>query len=139
MWVANNGNNTDTVSKFDAASMTLVASYNTGNSPDGVAFDGTNIWVTNSYGNSAVVLNRNGKELAGYIVGIFPLSMVFDGQSMWIGNGTGTNVGTPVPGIGSLTKIRVADGRSMGTFTIGHHVRGPRVRWHFDMGVQLER
>jgi DNA-binding beta-propeller fold protein YncE len=50
--------------------------------------------------------------------------MVDDGQNMWIGNGTGVNVGPPVPGIGSLTKIRIADGRNMGTFTIGHHVRG---------------
>lgn len=124
MWVANNGNNTNTVSKFDAASMTLVASYPTGRSPDGVAFDGTNIWVTNSYADSVWVFNLSGRQLQGYATGVFPLSMVFDGQSMWIGNGTGVNVGTPVPGIGSLTKIRVADGRSMGTFTIGHHVRG---------------
>jgi DNA-binding beta-propeller fold protein YncE len=124
MWVANNGNNTDTVSKFDAASMTLVANYATGRSPDGVAFDGKNIWVTNSYGGTVWVFNLSGIQIHGYATGVFPLSMAFDGKNMWIGNGTGVNVGTPVAGIGSLTKIRVADGRNMGTFTIGNHVRG---------------
>jgi DNA-binding beta-propeller fold protein YncE len=124
IWVANNGNNTNTVSKFDAASMTLVATYPTGRSPDGVAFDGTNMWVTNSYGDTVWVFTQSGKQIYGYATGQFPLSMAFDGQNMWIGNGTGVDVGPPVPGIGSLTKIRVADGRNMGTFTIGHHVRG---------------
>lgn len=123
IWVANDGT-LDTVTKFDAASMTFVANYPVGRAPDQLAFDGTNVWVTNSNSNNVWVLNRNGTQLHGYATGIFPLSMAFDGQNMWIGNGTGVNVGPPVPGIGSLTKIRVADGRNMGTFTIGHHVRG---------------
>jgi DNA-binding beta-propeller fold protein YncE len=125
VWVANNGNGTDTVSKFDAASMTLINSYRVGRSPDGVAFDGANIWVTNSYNNNVWVLDREtGEQLAGYPTGIFPLSMAFDGSNMWIGNGTGVNVGPPVPGIGSLTKIRASDGANLGSFTIGNHVRG---------------
>jgi DNA-binding beta-propeller fold protein YncE len=124
IWVANNGNSTDTVSKFDAASMTLVASYPTASAPDGVAFDGTNIWVTNSYSGTVWVFNRSGTQLHGYLTGgLFPLFMVDDGQNMWIGNGTSVNTGPPVPGFSSLRKIRIADGRNMGTFTVGHHVR----------------
>ena len=124
MWVANNGNNTNTVSKFDAASMTLVGSYPVGHAPDGVAFDGANIWVTNSESNNVWVLNRSGRQIAAYGTGVFPLSLISDGHNMWIGNGTGVNVGPQVPGTGSLTKISIANGQSMGTFSIGHHVRG---------------
>lgn len=124
MWVANNGNNSNTVSKFDAANMTQVGTYSVGRSPDGVAFDGNNIWVTNSYSNNVWVLNRNGKQIAAYGTGVFPLSLISDGHNMWIGNGTGVNIGTQVSGKGSLTKIRIANGQSMGTFSIGNHVRG---------------
>lgn len=124
MWVANNGNNSDSVSKFDAANMALVGTYSVGHSPDGVAFDGNNIWVTNSESNNVWVLNRNGRQIAAYGTGVFPLSLISDGHNMWIGNGTGVNVGPQVAGTGSLTKISIANGQSMGTFSIGHHVRG---------------
>jgi len=125
VWIANNGVNTNSVTKFDAASRTMLATYLVGRNPDGVAHDGTYIWVTNSYSNDVWTLNRDtGQQVAGYATGTFPLSMVYDGQNMWIGNGTGVNVGPPVPGIGSLTKIRAADGTNLGTFTVGHHVRG---------------
>ena len=124
MWVANNGNNSDTVSKFDAANMQLVGTYSVGHAPDGVAFDGNNIWVTNSESNNVWVLNRNGQQIAAYGTGVFPLSLISDGHNMWIGNGTGVNVGPQVSGVGSLTKIGIANGQSMGTFSIGNHVRG---------------
>jgi DNA-binding beta-propeller fold protein YncE len=124
MWVANNGNNSNTVSQFDAANMSRVGTYSVGHSPDGVAFDGNNIWVTNSYSNNVWVLNRRGHQIAAYGTGVFPLSLISDGHNMWIGNGTGVNVGTQVSGTGSLTKINIATGQNMGTFSIGHHVRG---------------
>jgi DNA-binding beta-propeller fold protein YncE len=124
MWVANNGNNSNSVSKFNAANMTLAGTYAVGRSPDGVAFDGHNIWVTNSYSNNVWVLNLSGKQLAAYATGVFPLSLLSDGHNMWIGNGTGVNVGKQVSGRGSLTKIAIATGQSMGTFSIGNHVRG---------------
>ncbi|MHB8721409.1 MAG: Vgb family protein [Steroidobacteraceae bacterium] len=125
VWVANNGVGANSVSKFDAATLNLVATYGTGLNPEGVAYDGANIWVTNSYNNSVWKLDRDtGQQLAGYATGIFPLAIAFDGKNMWIGNGTGVNIGTPVPGSGSLTKIRAADGANLGTFTVGDHVRG---------------
>jgi DNA-binding beta-propeller fold protein YncE len=125
MWTANNGPNANSVSKFDAATQTLVATYPVGLLPDGVAYDGRYVWVTNSYSNNVWTLNRDsGQQIDSYSTGTFPLSIVYDGQNMWIGNGTGVNVGTQISGKGSLTKIRAADGTPLGTFTIGNHVRG---------------
>ena len=46
MWTANYSNNT--VSKIDVATGTVIATYPVGTNPFGIAFDGTNIWVTNN-------------------------------------------------------------------------------------------
>jgi hypothetical protein len=125
MWIANNGQGMDSVSKLSVAAKALVASYPVGHAPDGVGFDGSRIWVTNSYNNNVWTLSKDtGQQLAAYWTGTFPLTVIYDGTNMWIGNGTGVNVGPPVPGIGSLTKIRATDGTALGTFTVGHHVRG---------------
>ena len=98
--------------------------FQVGRSPDGVAFDGSYIWVTNSYSNTVWKLDPDtGKELAGYATGIFPLSIIYDGTNMWIGNGT-VVTGLAVPDHGSVTKIRAADGANLGTFSLGTHVRG---------------
>jgi len=125
IWTANNGANTNSVSKFDVATQRLVATYPVGLAPDGVAYDGSYVWVTNSYGNDVWVLNRDtGQRIGAHPTGLFPLSIIYDGQNMWIGNGIGVNVGTQISAKSSLTKIRAADGAALGTFTIGNHVRG---------------
>jgi DNA-binding beta-propeller fold protein YncE len=125
IWTANNGPGANSVTKIDAAAMSIVNTYSVGLGPDGVAFDGTNVWVTNSLNNSVWQIDRNsGAYLAGYPTGLFPLAIVFDGTNMWIGNGTGVNVGSAVVGPGSLSKIRVSDGADLGTFGVGNHVRG---------------
>jgi len=125
IWTANNGLNANSVSKIDVVTKTIKNTYIVGLDPDGVAFDGTYIWVTNSNNNDVWKLDRDtGEQLASYPTGIFPLSIIFDGRNMWIGNGTSVNVGAPVPGVGSLSKIRAADGANLGTFAVGNHVRG---------------
>jgi len=127
IWVANNGAGANSLSKFDAVSQTLVATYPVGLDPDGVAFDGTAIWVTNSYSNNVWKINRDtGAYIDSYSTGIFPTSVVYDGANIWVGNGTGTgvDVGSPVSGVGTVAKIRAADGTILGTYTVGNHVRG---------------
>jgi DNA-binding beta-propeller fold protein YncE len=125
VWVANNGVGANSVTKFDAASQTQLATYPVGLNPDGVAFDGTYIWVTNSYNNNVWTIDRNtGAFVNSYSTGIFPVSIVYDGANMWVGNGTGVNVGVGVSGLGTVTKIRAADGTILGSYTVGNHVRG---------------
>jgi DNA-binding beta-propeller fold protein YncE len=125
IWVANNGVGANSVTKFNAVSQTLLATYPVGLNPDGLAFDGNFIWVTNSYNNNVWKINREtGEYINGYTTGIYPLSIIYDGTNMWVGNGNCGSPGVPVPGVGGLTKIRAADGVTLGTYTTGNTVRG---------------
>jgi len=124
IWTANNGANVNTVSKFDAASMTLVATYPVGNAPDGLAFDGTYVWVTNSYSNNVMKLDRDtGEVVRTYPTGTYPLSIISVGADMWIGNGA-IDAGLPPLAAASLTELRVNGGVDLGTFAAGNAVRG---------------
>ena len=68
-----------------------------GSSPFGVAFDGTNAWVTNFSGGTVSVINAATGQLATGLpnnpinVGNDPDGIAFDGTNMWVtnwGNGT---------------------------------------------------
>jgi DNA-binding beta-propeller fold protein YncE len=64
-----------------------VSAYAAGNSPAGVAFDGTNIWVAdaNSY-NVTKLLASNGTAEGKYTVGSSPIGVAFDGTNIWVAN-----------------------------------------------------
>ena len=125
VWVANNGVGENTVSKFDARSMALIANYPVGLAPDGIAFDGTYIWVTNSYSNNVMKLDReSGAILRTYPTGEYPLSIIFDGKDMWVGNGDIAGPDSPPLSTASLSKLRAAGGVLLGTFASGNAVRG---------------
>jgi len=120
VWVADDGPYANTVSKFDAQSQTLIATYPVGLTPDALAFDGTYIWVANSYNNNVWLINPDtGEFVNGFATGLFPTDLVFDGADMWVSNGVFPTLGT-----GSVTKIRAADGTTLGTYTVGNQVRG---------------
>jgi len=124
IWTANNGIGANTVSKFDDATMTFIATYPVGNGPDGLAFDGTYVWVTNSYSDNVMKLDREtGAILRTYPTGTYPLSIVFDGKNMWVGNGA-VNSGLPPLAAASVTELRAAGGVNLGTFAAGNRVRG---------------
>ena len=55
--------------------------------PYGVAFDGANIWVTNSGSVSVTKLRASdGTVLGTYNVGLNPRGVVFDGTNIWVVN-----------------------------------------------------
>jgi DNA-binding beta-propeller fold protein YncE len=126
IWVANNGNGSplsNTVSKYDPETLTVVASYRVGLNPDGVAFDGSYIWVTNSNSNNVMKISRDtGAVVRSYPTGLFPLSILFDGRNMWIGDGDNQEVGDLHTG--SVTKLGAFGGYNLGTFPVGSAVRG---------------
>ena len=55
--------------------------------PYGVAFDGANIWVTNSGSVSVTKLRASDRTVLGtYNVGLNPRGVVFDGTNIWVVN-----------------------------------------------------
>jgi DNA-binding beta-propeller fold protein YncE len=61
--------------------------YPVGSNPYGVAFDGSNIWVTNFGSNTVTKLLASGGALVGtYTVGSNPYGVAFDGTNIWVAN-----------------------------------------------------
>jgi len=64
--------------------------------PDSVAFDGENIWGTDSVGDSVVKFRASdGLNLGTFSAGAVPRSIAFDGANMWVTNGSGNTVTKP--------------------------------------------
>jgi DNA-binding beta-propeller fold protein YncE len=77
--------------------------FNVGISPDGTAFDGANIWVTNftGFGNGMVTKLRasDGSVLGTFTVGAGPIGIAFDGANIWV---SGSN---------AIIELRASDGK----------------------------
>jgi len=79
-------------------------------STKGICYDGANIWVTNSDGNSVVKLNPEDGSIIGiYEVGLAPHGICFDGANIWVANEASN----------SVTKLRAYDGTVLGTYAVG--------------------
>ena len=79
------------------------------NSPEGLAFDGTNMWAANSTGNSVLLVEPDGTIKNSFTAGGGPSSMVFDGVYMWVANFSA----------GSVMKLRPSDGTILATANVG--------------------
>ncbi len=69
-----------------------VTSVGVGYQPTGVTFDGANIWVANSSGNTMTEIQpNNGNVLGTFPTGSYPTGVAFDGVNIWIAcNGAGS-------------------------------------------------
>ncbi len=86
-----------------------------GGSPQELAFDGANIWVTNYMDNNVTKLRASdGANLGSFAVGSFPQRIALDGANIWVANLDSDNV----------TKLRASDGANLGTFSVGSGARG---------------
>jgi hypothetical protein len=84
-----------------------------GSYPRGVAFDGSNVWVTNEIHNTVTKLRaRDGAILGTFAVGVRPSEAAFDGANLWVVCGN------------SVTKLRASDGAKLGTFNVDLALRG---------------
>ena len=93
------------------------AQYTTGLSPFGVAFDGTNIWVTNNDSNTVSKINPVTGVKVDYTTGSNPRGVAFDGTNIWVAN---------FGGGGSVSKIN-PNGVAPGTpinYTTGSYPQG---------------
>jgi outer membrane protein assembly factor BamB len=74
-----------------------------------MAFDGTNVWVTNALLNSVTkVRARDGIIVGTYDTGEFPFGIAFDGAHMWIANNRD----------GTLSLLRARDGALLATIPV---------------------
>jgi hypothetical protein len=73
--------------------------------PNGMAFDGTNMWVTDQGRNTV----RKGLVGQTFNVGHGPVGVAFDGTNIWVANSSD----------GTVTKLRASDGLTLGTFNVG--------------------
>lgn len=75
------------MTKLLAATGAVVGTYPVGSNPYGVAFDGPNIWVTNTGSNNVTKLQAPGGQVMGtFSVGIAPFGIAFDGANIWVAN-----------------------------------------------------
>src|SRR5205085_747178 len=85
-------------------------SFPVGSGPNGVAFDGASIWVTNNGSNNVTKLRASDGALQGtFNVGAKPVGVAFDGANIWVANLSSN----------SVTKLRASDGALQGTFSVG--------------------
>lgn len=88
-------------------------SYSVGGHPQGMAFDGENLWVAvgGSAGSKIVKLRpADGAVLAAFDVGIAPWALAWDGSALWAG------------GHGGLVQVRPADGAILSRNAAGEDV-----------------
>ncbi|MBI4316954.1 MAG: hypothetical protein HY675_00570 [Chloroflexi bacterium] len=94
-----------------------------GHGPGGIAFDGANMWVTNSLSNNVSVIPINATAPSKTLsVGPEPEGIAFDGANMWVVNGDSDSVSvTPINGtiptkgadVGHLPSAIAFDGANM--------------------------
>ncbi len=68
-------------------------SFNVGNYPSGVAFDGAKIWVVNYASDTVNKLRASDGDLQGtFNVGDRPRGVAFDGANIWVANSNDNTV-----------------------------------------------
>ena len=102
LYVANS--NGDSVSVIDTASDKEIERINVrlsetvppGNSPEGLALKGDDLYVANAHSNSVAVIELSDKSrstVRGFIpTGQYPSALAIVGQTLFVGNGKGTGV-----------------------------------------------
>ena len=93
----------------------VLGAFPVGANPQGICFDGTNMWITAAFGDNVNKLRASdGAVLGTFAVGMEPIFAAFDGANIWVAN----------EGSGTATKLRASDGALLGTFTVGTTPRG---------------
>ncbi len=117
IWVSNYDSNT--VSKIDPLTNTVVATIGVGAAPWGIAYGGSYIWVADSGSNSVskIDLSTN-KVVAMVVVGTGPKGVAFDGSHIWVTNSRMTN-GEWNGSSNSVSKIDLSTNKVVATVVVG--------------------
>jgi glutamine cyclotransferase len=116
IWVVSySGNEVLKLRPSDGALLQEVA---TGGGPASILFDGTYIWVSNTFDATVSKIQLDGTVVGTFAAGVDPHSLVFDGRKIWVVNDN-------LDGTNTLTALRAGDGAIVGTQIVGHyHARG---------------
>src|ERR1022692_231126 len=94
----------------------LTTAFAVGVGPSEVAFDGANIWVTNTgidNSNSGSTITKiranDGAVLGTFAAGAAPAGVAFDGANIWVTDYAGN----------TASKLRASDGAVLGAFAVG--------------------
>jgi DNA-binding beta-propeller fold protein YncE len=102
----------DSTIGFGSLVLTVVApttqDFGVGSQPDGIATDGTNMWVANGGDSTVTERSPTGKTLGTFPVGDGPVAIASDGTNMWVAN----------DGDSTVTELSPA-GATLGTFPVG--------------------
>lgn len=85
----------------------VVGTYAVGSNPEGIAFDGAHIWVTNrGDGTVTELADSGGRVVANYPTGAGaggqPIGIAYDGKYMWIANSAAGTVAVLSDASGAL-------------------------------------
>jgi YVTN family beta-propeller protein len=99
LWVLGDGG---FLTRIDANTNTIVSTVRAGGSsfPQGIAFDGATIWVTNQIGNCVSRVNTAGAILSSVGVGPNPQAIAFDGSHLWTCGFNNDGLVTKIPVLG---------------------------------------
>src|SRR5262249_5563668 len=88
-----------------------VTRFSVGKIPNGLAFDGANVWVADQQENTVTKLRANDGKVLGTFgpLGAGPSHMVFDGENIWISCFRSHEI----------DKVRASDGALLGRFSEG--------------------
>jgi DNA-binding beta-propeller fold protein YncE len=88
----------------------ILGVYPVGQQPNQLAFDGANVWVTNTVDGTVSRLRASDGHLVFTVpAGISPNGIVFDGHDIWVANSYAHTV----------TKLRLSDGAILATVRVG--------------------
>ena len=88
-----------------------------GKHPVALVFDGTNVWVANTFDDSLMKLSPDGSVAGTFPVGKGPAALAFDGEHFWVAN-TGLDLTTEEPPPGSVSKVTLT-GEVVDEFPVG--------------------
>ena len=118
VWVTNQGTSGSTgnsiteVSANDGSLVQTVSGSSYGfDAPFGITYDGSDLWVTNVFGNSVTEVAASGslvRTLSGGSYGfVEPTFVAFDGSDVWVTNQSAK----------SVTEVRAGDGSWVNTYS----------------------
>lgn len=95
MWVVNQGSggSNGSVTKIRASDNAVLGTFPVGRTPLGIAYDGSNVWITNWDDNTVTRLRASDGACIGTCTipaGVRPVGIAFDGSHIWVVN-TGSN------------------------------------------------
>ena len=116
IWVATSDTSPGQITRIRASDGSLVSTINPVTSSHwGMAFDGANVWVTNTDTDNVTKIRASDNAILGnYAVGDGPTGIAFDGTHVWVANNHS----------GTVTKLRASDGGFVGTYTVGANPYG---------------